>query len=1156
MFERNRDTLKYTFLIGILCIGMTACGNTDSQSAAEQSGTEILSITEPLTDMEDATEESSESKAIQDKEISHEIDEASENNESQQTEDNESAEPIFIIQSQPIQHDNYKMQDWQAAYAEYIDKLEWNQNNTYSLIYVDDDDIPELVIDTGVEAGGCQILTFYNGEIDLLQTDRLNFYYMEKKNLINNSDGHMGYYYDYIYSIVNGKWVYVTGGEWTETMGDDDWVYQYEWEGKKVGENTYEQKVNAVINVEQAIVPEQYYILEEMLSLLRTGDCKSRGHYYELFIEDVTWDEAKRRCEERGGYLATVTAIEELESIRKGIQDSGQADIAFWVGASHEKEKSGKWWHEPNQDSDSYTMSHYNAYRKFWAADEPSVYIKIGEGILGEDGVYIAYDDAEGTSFLYDAPKDILAMYPEYEGKIGYICEYDSLRGLGEYTSSATIDYVETSIEQQGNELIFDNLSIELPKGVTAEIKTSDIADDDEKAMQTINLIGAERLVGDADSYRSTGPFPPQIRLSHYRADYECEEALISALLNLFPNNNLRVQYEDQSNSEYIFRLGNWDFRLGNWEYGSYYYYYALVKGEDLYLIGEFYLESGYGFSALREQGKVKWHDSNIVVSDDTDLNEAYFKIMPEEGWSFLCHDDSELYFYLDGYFAKCYMSYEKGKNGYIYGSDLEDVNFDGYTDINTNSRGMLVWDPPKKEFLEVEYPEDMPSLYLRESFPETETIWGYDNDYMTDAWSSHDMDHTESLWQWDGYTLVKIRECKAEIREDEVRIRAYGESIDDIIFDERLTPKEWDDDSNGRKKALYEQFYDGLAPKEFFYPDEEKVRTKVPQGLLDKITDSMMKGTEFETLKAMMNSVELTTEEKYALAEQNDEIRANILESYHSGNCILAAADVDNDGIEDIIGEFYWGGTGGFVDYILFQGQEDGTYKQTDSFDSVREEFGAIIYKGKNYLVRTLYDYGKKFYNGFGVTVYENGIHTEEVYLMLYVDDYDLTLIGCKEGYETCAEDIMDHAVMYDEMVEDYERIEGSAEELAESNAGYKYVCDLDNDGELEYYNKYIWTCSNMYTVDSLSFEPKDDDGAALIKEAIRERCLRDEYYNPIMLWADEVDGEPVVSVMYRTSLEDFVILGYVVSGSECTEVYEIAADARLGVKQTHVAE
>ena len=191
------------------------------------------------------------------------------------------------------------------------------------------------------------------------------------------------------------------------------------------------------------------------------------------------------------------------------------------------------------------------------------------------------------------------------------------------------------------------------------------------------------------------------------------------------------------------------------------------------------------------------------------------------------------------------------------------------------------------------------------------------------------------------------------------------------------------------------------------------------------------------------------------------------------------------------------------------------------------------------------------KFYNGFCVTAYADGVHTEEVYLMLYAEDYDLMLISCKEGYEDHAKDIIDQAVLYDELVEGYECIVGSAEELAEGHDDYEYMCDLDNDGELEYYNKKIWTCSNMYTRDTLSFEVEDDEEVDLIQDATRERHWRDEYYNAIMLWADEVDGETVVSVMCQTSLEDFEIVGYVVSGSECKEVYEISAAAMLGVKQ-----
>lgn len=87
---------------------------------------------------------------------------------------------------------------WEQAYLEYLDTLQYGESCTFSLIYVDEDEIPELVINAGYEAGGCRILTWHEEILDMLQTNRLNFTYVEKENLLCNSDGNMGYYYDLV----------------------------------------------------------------------------------------------------------------------------------------------------------------------------------------------------------------------------------------------------------------------------------------------------------------------------------------------------------------------------------------------------------------------------------------------------------------------------------------------------------------------------------------------------------------------------------------------------------------------------------------------------------------------------------------------------------------------------------------------------------------------------------------------------------------------------------------------------------------------------------------------------------------------------------------------------------------------------------------------
>lgn len=151
----------------------------------------------------------------------------------QQAENDESAEPIYLIEPQLTQ-----------------------------------DDIPELGIDASFSM--YHILTFHDGEIDELKTDRTTVRYMEKQNLIDNYSGAMGFYHDYIYSIENGKWVYVTGGEIFERHDDTNREYfDFRWEGAEVPEAVYEQKLKEVFDTEQAIEPENFVSLEEMLLLFQ-----------------------------------------------------------------------------------------------------------------------------------------------------------------------------------------------------------------------------------------------------------------------------------------------------------------------------------------------------------------------------------------------------------------------------------------------------------------------------------------------------------------------------------------------------------------------------------------------------------------------------------------------------------------------------------------------------------------------------------------------------------------------------------------------------------------------------------------------------------------------------------------------------------------------
>lgn len=319
--------------------------------------------------------------------------------------------------------------DWELAYLKYVSGLDSGNSCTYSLIYVDGDDVPELVIDTGYEAGGCMILTWHENGLDVLQTSRLYFNYIEKGNLLCNSEGKMGYYYDDIFAIQNGKWTYLSGGTYSD--GPDglqidengDPIYIYTWNGADVDKAEYQANFHEIYPVAPdapAVEPETYYILDEILSVLKTGDVTSAGHRYELITEDLTWTEANAACTAKGGYLATITSFEEWERITNQITAEEKSNITFWVGAKD------ICWLEPGIEGGYPMLALYNALFQFWLEGEPSYRGLREDGVeVKEEYVVILYRRSDKQYYLNDVPDDILSAAPSYAGKVGYICEYD-----------------------------------------------------------------------------------------------------------------------------------------------------------------------------------------------------------------------------------------------------------------------------------------------------------------------------------------------------------------------------------------------------------------------------------------------------------------------------------------------------------------------------------------------------------------------------------------------------------------------------------------------------------------------------------------------------------------------------------------------------------
>ncbi len=322
---------------------------------------------------------------------------------------------------------------WQEGYIAYLDETQ-NYNYdyfSYALIYVDEDDIPELVCDSGTEAGGCQILTFIDGQVNVFQTARLHFTYIEKSGLLCNSDGHMGGYYDCVYRLHDGRWESILEGSFYEFDESKEVEYDeetgryrtlhYEIDGEEVDEKTYLLKLNEVYDENKAKEPESYLLIDDLMSYLKTGKMVSEDHRYELFIEDCTWEEAFQKCREKGGYLASMTCDEEFDVVDALIRSEGKQSYCFYIGANRMGTYSWHWT-EPGLTQNDCTG---NGYWKHWLDGFPSYESTLADGtVIKEEYAEYIYRKSEDKFYINDIPNDVIRYYPEYKGRMGYICEY------------------------------------------------------------------------------------------------------------------------------------------------------------------------------------------------------------------------------------------------------------------------------------------------------------------------------------------------------------------------------------------------------------------------------------------------------------------------------------------------------------------------------------------------------------------------------------------------------------------------------------------------------------------------------------------------------------------------------------------------------------
>ncbi len=152
---------------------------------------------------------------------------------------------------------------WQEAYITYLTFADEKEEfGGYVLIYVDDDEIPELVDVGDSEAEGCKIISFTNGKLQKTQLNRLEFTYLEGEGLFNDSSEHMGECWDLVYQVQDGLVTQIGDGhcyafddDYTQMEFDENNmpIYRrYLWNGEEVSKEEYAQALGKIYDVERS----------------------------------------------------------------------------------------------------------------------------------------------------------------------------------------------------------------------------------------------------------------------------------------------------------------------------------------------------------------------------------------------------------------------------------------------------------------------------------------------------------------------------------------------------------------------------------------------------------------------------------------------------------------------------------------------------------------------------------------------------------------------------------------------------------------------------------------------------------------------------------------------------------------------------------------
>lgn len=218
------------FLSALLLYGVALCAcsaqkNTDSSSKIEVT-TAAQTVTEQITTAETTGEvPSTETPTINEQ---------------------ETAAPV----TETVQSDN-----WKQVYSDYINRLSNSDYYNYALVYVDEDDVPELYMHGKQRPMSSELCWIYNDEVYSQKLMIDGFRYYERENLFMSTGIQTGVQGDFVYKINGSEATQVHKGTASRLIQGQE---RFTWNGEDVSEDEYNSLRDEAFDFSKAKTVEEF----------------------------------------------------------------------------------------------------------------------------------------------------------------------------------------------------------------------------------------------------------------------------------------------------------------------------------------------------------------------------------------------------------------------------------------------------------------------------------------------------------------------------------------------------------------------------------------------------------------------------------------------------------------------------------------------------------------------------------------------------------------------------------------------------------------------------------------------------------------------------------------------------------------------------------